>query len=212
MTTASGTGRERTRERLLHAAYEVFAEVGPDAASVEAICERAGFTRGAFYSNFSTKDALFLDMMRVITEGKLASVTRNIEVMRTRGDVLMPAEIMQRILEGTIDDAPGVVLMSELRLRAMRDDDTAMAFRTWERDLHARVAGIVDVLVDTYGLRLRLPAEDVARVVLEVWEAALNTAVIDRLPYEQLQTLAATRAQKIAFTLVEFPEEPARPQ
>ena len=38
--------REATRQKLLDAAALVFAEEGLDAASVEAICERAGFTRG----------------------------------------------------------------------------------------------------------------------------------------------------------------------
>jgi len=46
--------REATRQKLLDAAGLVFAEEGLDAASVEAICERAGFTRGAFYSNFDS--------------------------------------------------------------------------------------------------------------------------------------------------------------
>lgn len=52
--------RTETRRRLLTAAYEVFAEQGFGHASVERICERAGFTRGAFYSNFRSLDELFL--------------------------------------------------------------------------------------------------------------------------------------------------------
>ena len=51
--------RRKTRDRLIDAAYEVFAETGVHAASVEMITERAGFTRGAFYSNFDTKEELF---------------------------------------------------------------------------------------------------------------------------------------------------------
>ena len=46
--------------RVQRAAPEVFAEVGMDAASVEMICERAGFTRGAFYSNFASMDELLV--------------------------------------------------------------------------------------------------------------------------------------------------------
>ena len=52
--------RGRTRTRLLDAAVDVFAERGIEGATVELICERAGFTRGAFYSNFSTKEELLL--------------------------------------------------------------------------------------------------------------------------------------------------------
>lgn len=48
--------REATRQRVLDAAREVFAERGVIGGTVEDICERAGFTRGAFYSNFADKD------------------------------------------------------------------------------------------------------------------------------------------------------------
>src|SRR5690625_4495962 len=43
----------------MDAAYELFAENGVHATSIEAIAEAAGFTRGAFYSNFESKSELF---------------------------------------------------------------------------------------------------------------------------------------------------------
>jgi AcrR family transcriptional regulator len=54
----------RTRSALIRAAGEVFVERGFAAASVEAISERAGFTRGAFYSNFSSKQELFAELLQ----------------------------------------------------------------------------------------------------------------------------------------------------
>jgi AcrR family transcriptional regulator len=51
--------REVTVERLLDAALDTFAELGFAAASVEDVCRRGGFTRGAFYSSFRSKDELF---------------------------------------------------------------------------------------------------------------------------------------------------------
>ncbi|WP_436500502.1 TetR/AcrR family transcriptional regulator [Actinokineospora sp. HUAS TT18] len=54
--------RGMTRARLLDAALEVFAEQGFGASTVEQVCDRAGFTRGAFYSNFVSLDELFLAM------------------------------------------------------------------------------------------------------------------------------------------------------
>lgn len=56
--------RPNTLARLLDGAYEVFADVGFAQATVEEVCERAGFSRGAFYSNFSTKDELFFALWR----------------------------------------------------------------------------------------------------------------------------------------------------
>jgi AcrR family transcriptional regulator len=56
--------RAQTQERLMAAAVRVFAERGIIGASVEEICEAAGFTRGAFYSNFADKDDLVLALIR----------------------------------------------------------------------------------------------------------------------------------------------------
>lgn len=52
--------RQRTRTALQEAALVVFARRGVAGASIEEICEEGGFTRGAFYSNYATKDELVL--------------------------------------------------------------------------------------------------------------------------------------------------------
>ena len=50
--------RDDTRERLIDAARAVFASHGYTAATVAQISDGAGFTSGAFYSNFPSKNAL----------------------------------------------------------------------------------------------------------------------------------------------------------
>lgn len=47
--------REETRNRLIAAAIELFAHDGVSATSLHAVAERAGYSRGAFHSNFSDK-------------------------------------------------------------------------------------------------------------------------------------------------------------
>lgn len=53
-----------TRRRLLDGAAEVFRERGLGASSVEAITEAAGYSRGAFYSNFASKEQMFLELLQ----------------------------------------------------------------------------------------------------------------------------------------------------
>jgi AcrR family transcriptional regulator len=55
--------RDATRERLFAAAARVFDERGIGGATIEAIAAAAGFTRGAVYSNFASKDALIAAML-----------------------------------------------------------------------------------------------------------------------------------------------------
>src|SRR5258708_12401897 len=59
--------RRRTRVHLLEAAAEVFARRGFHGASVEEVAEVAGYTKGAVYSNFTSKDDLFL----AVLEGRI---------------------------------------------------------------------------------------------------------------------------------------------
>ncbi|WP_227985465.1 TetR/AcrR family transcriptional regulator [Nocardia spumae] len=71
--------RAETRQRLLDAAFDAFAEEGFGRCTVEQICERAGFTRGAFYSNFTSLEELFLDMWEVRSGQMLREVTGVLE-------------------------------------------------------------------------------------------------------------------------------------
>ncbi|HEX7196117.1 MAG TPA: TetR/AcrR family transcriptional regulator [Candidatus Limnocylindria bacterium] len=52
-----------TRSRLLEAAGDVFAEKGFRGATIADVADRAGYTIGAVYSNFESKDALFRALM-----------------------------------------------------------------------------------------------------------------------------------------------------
>ncbi len=123
--------REATRQKLLDAAAQVFAEVGLDAASVEAVCERAGFTRGAFYSNFETKDELFLELAGNVARERVAAVRGRVGELERQGAFHhAPAnafEIIQQVLDVSADDRLGVLLMNEIRIHALRNPDLAQA-------------------------------------------------------------------------------------
>jgi AcrR family transcriptional regulator len=56
--------RERTRKSLRDAAAELVASQGLHGTSIEAISERAGYSRGAFYSNYSSKEELFAELLQ----------------------------------------------------------------------------------------------------------------------------------------------------
>ena len=56
---------EATRQRLLEAAGRVFAAKGYEGASVSDIAAAAGFTKGAFYASFSSKEEVFLEVARL---------------------------------------------------------------------------------------------------------------------------------------------------
>src|SRR6266480_1721632 len=57
--------QERTRSLLLDAAARVFARRGYHVATLEEVAAEAGFTKGAVYSNFESKEGLFLALVDV---------------------------------------------------------------------------------------------------------------------------------------------------
>ena len=70
--------RDDTREKLFEAAARVFEEQGIGGASIEGIAAAAGFTRGAFYSNFKSKDELIIAMLE---DHVAQSIRRNLDLL-----------------------------------------------------------------------------------------------------------------------------------
>lgn len=70
--------RDHTCEKLFEAAAQVFEDQGIGGASIEAIAATAGFTRGAFYSNFKSKDELIIAMLEDHVEH---AIRRNLDLL-----------------------------------------------------------------------------------------------------------------------------------
>lgn len=173
MTTPATRSRENTRARLLDAAAQVFAEVGLDGASVEAVCDRAGFTRGAFYSNFESKDELFLMLAASVAEQRVNAVRSRVGEMTASGALAEgcdPVVLVRDVMDAGGDDRLGVMLMSEIRIRALRDREFGAAYLAQEREMVASIAQIITDIVAAGLLRLRIPAEAAARMLIIVWE------------------------------------------
>src|SRR5262245_11311216 len=83
--------RAQTRERLFEAAAAVFTERGIGGASIEAIAAAAGFSRGAVYSNFASKDELIIAMLEDHVE---RSVRHHRELLARHGD---PADFVDAL-------------------------------------------------------------------------------------------------------------------
>jgi AcrR family transcriptional regulator len=70
--------RDDTREKLFEAAAQVFEQQGISGASIETIAAAAGFSRGAFYSNFKSKDELIIAMLEDHVE---QTIRRNLDLL-----------------------------------------------------------------------------------------------------------------------------------
>jgi AcrR family transcriptional regulator len=184
MSTPSAR-RQETRTRLLDAAIEVFAEEGLQGASVEAVCARAGFTRGAFYSNFSSKEQLFLALLEREFEHRaadLAEKARELEpTLRERSGCISPAEAARYIAEffaPARDATAWFVLEAEFLLLAMRDPSIAPGHHEFMDRFYASIAGLVVGGGGAPARRFVSPVERAMPVLSGVYERALRAAAL----------------------------------
>lgn len=73
-----------TRDLLLSAAEQVFARVGYERAQVEEIAEAAGFSKGALYAHFKSKEELFLGLYETKTASYVAKLRNVLDSAPTR--------------------------------------------------------------------------------------------------------------------------------
>ena len=98
--------RDVTREKLYEAAARVFEEQGIGGASIEAIAAAAGFSRGAFYSNFKSKDELIIAMLEDHVE---QSIRRNLDLLAVHqnlADFIDALKTMDRTRQDPLGRSP----------------------------------------------------------------------------------------------------------
>ena len=72
-----------TRARFLQAAEKIFARDGFEAAKLEEIAAEAGYTRGAFYANFDSKEDLFLALLEREITTRIENVRKHVAKYRS---------------------------------------------------------------------------------------------------------------------------------
>lgn len=152
--------RAETRRALLDAAARVFARQGFQGASVEAVSEEAGFSRGALYSNFKSKEDLFLALWEERIERRRRELR---EVMdRAGGPAQGLAPASANVMETFDRERDWFVLYFEFALQAARDPEFAERFeQVREQGLAELGAGIASGL-EKAGLDSSLEPADIA--------------------------------------------------
>ena len=158
-------------ERLLDAALETFAEIGFAAASVEDVCSRGGFTRGAFYSSFRTKDELFAALFARETARNLALAEQQLAGIEQEADPVTAG--VERCLAAFRAERTWVLVLTEYRLHAARHPEAAAALQEHVTALHTRLTALIETVADRAGLTLTVPAGQLARAVVAVHDGVV---------------------------------------
>jgi AcrR family transcriptional regulator len=143
--------RAQTRQRLLDAAREVFAREGFGRSTVEQVCEAAGFTRGAFYSNFTSLDELFLEMW---AHESAALLSRLDDVAADAPKVNDVRSGVEQVLGALPIDAEWFQITSEFTAHAVRTPGLAQVMAQREEAIQEALFPVIDRLLAHIGRKV----------------------------------------------------------
>lgn len=105
-----------TRARILEAAGEIFSAHGFTGASIDAITERAGYTRGAFYSNFESKEELLI----ALSQARMSAFAEDVLPRLADAD---DATIVRTTVDWMLEQGPPTELVLVVELSRLRATD-----------------------------------------------------------------------------------------
>jgi AcrR family transcriptional regulator len=155
--------RQQTRARLLDAAGQVFARRGFHAATVDEVADAADYTKGAVYSNFATKDALFLALL----DQRLAAQLQQIEALYA----IDSSQELRAAMGGRTEQEFAAardfgVLMVEFSLYAMRNPAAQAELAKRYRQLRGRLAELITKRYARHQTSPPMPPEHLAALAL----------------------------------------------
>jgi AcrR family transcriptional regulator len=153
----------QTRACLMHSAARVFARRGLQQASIDEVAEDAGFTKGAFYANFKSKEELFLAMLDERFTKRIEDIER---VIASEGSTAQKArQAGDNFVQMLSADREWERLFFEFSAYAARDEDFREELVTRYRAMRDRVAAALKAHAEDLGKEPTLPFDQVALMV-----------------------------------------------
>ncbi|MGO1927153.1 MAG: TetR/AcrR family transcriptional regulator [Brachybacterium tyrofermentans] len=198
--SASTRRKENTRTKLVRASLDVFVEKGIDGVTVDDLVRAAGFTRGAFYSNFSTKEEVFSALFASVTEEMLeianTSVASALAAAHAEGSTpgslseIDDATIMVAVFEGIRPfGRQWYLLYSDAIARSLRDEAMRAELAVQRERLRDQIGKLLSTRMEENGDRPLLPPEDLAQLLVGVF---VDLMVREQMDGRDITELAAT--------------------
>ncbi|MCT1909986.1 TetR/AcrR family transcriptional regulator [Brachybacterium paraconglomeratum] len=196
---SAGTRRkENTRAKLVRASLDVFVEKGIDGATVDDLVKAAGFTRGAFYSSFSSKEEVFIALFDEVTAELMAIANSSVEsaVADVEADESCSileaddAQVMLAVFEGIRPfGRQWYLLYSDAIARSLRDEALRAELAEQRERMRNQIGALLASRLEASGERALLPVEDLAQLLMGIF---IDLLVREQLEGRDVTQLAAT--------------------
>ena len=152
--------RAQTRERLIETAQQLFVSNGYGGASIRDIADKAGYSQGAFYSNFSSKEDVLLELLRRHMQAEATQLSRVLGNDRQEpGQLLAELEAWASTLN---HDADWCMLSIELQLHAHRSQTFAAEYQKVWSEHRSEIGRVIRQLFDKLGRTPPAPQDELA--------------------------------------------------
>ena len=169
--------KAETRSSLLGAAATVFARRGMQQATIEEVAEHAGFTKGAFYANFESKEELFLAML----DDRFAKHLEEID--RVLASDAEPEDQARAGAANFVDfissDPEWERLFFEFSAYASRNEKFRTELAARRRHLQERMAELYRRRAEQLGVEPPFPFEDMSRMTFAMADGIALQKLLD---------------------------------
>ncbi|MBO2447699.1 TetR/AcrR family transcriptional regulator [Actinomadura barringtoniae] len=165
--------RDHTRSLLLDAAEEVFAEKGFAQATLDDIAYAAGFTKGAIYKHFGTKEDLFLEVSDRHWRRYIDSFTEVVSAVTELGarELDEVAELWRGL--GQDRGAERAALSHELALYLLRNPEARERVTAKRMEAAESLARFIEDGIARFGGTLTIPALTFAHLIIATSDAVV---------------------------------------
>lgn len=171
--------RQQTRDVLVDAASQVFAERGFEGASLEEIAERAGFSRGAIYKNFGGKDELFLAVNQRHNERAVARFAELTDELGGGWDVGSIPDLAAEWRRMFFRESELYILGAEFNLYVLRHPELRPKVVEHVQRNVVMIADFMGEMATRAGVELPYPPELLARMLLSASDGFQQTMRLD---------------------------------
>ncbi|HEX8867948.1 MAG TPA: TetR/AcrR family transcriptional regulator [Lentzea sp.] len=155
----------RTRTLLTETAQRLFLRDGYHATSLEKVADAAGFSKGAVYSNFGSKDELCLIVLDALYAERITEI---VKVFTSGTTIEERLHAFEAYAETMIGDAPRTQFEVEFALQARKDPELRAELARRDASVADALKALIDQQTEELGLTPVLPTEDVARALLSL--------------------------------------------
>jgi AcrR family transcriptional regulator len=176
---------EATRRKLLASAKRIFAKTGFEAARIEDIAADAGYTRGAFYANFESKESLFLALLEEQASQHVREFMEQIKAYEHDAEKMAAG---RRYFLQRASDRQWSMLLLEFKLFAVRHPRLRAKLAKAHREIRAAVKAQIDPLFTRIG---KASAEPTRAAMESILSGLVLQHVYDPdlLPEDQLHAI-----------------------